>query len=63
MVNPIDKIRSFYTSIVGELAKCTWPTWQELYESTVVVIVSSVLLSLFVLVVDVVIRQLVRLVT
>ena len=30
-----------------ELKKCTWPTWEELKGSTVVVMVSIVLLALF----------------
>jgi len=63
MVNPIHIIRDAYGDVVGELKKCTWPTWQELWESTVVVIVSALLLSFFVFVVDFAVRALVRMVT
>ena len=47
-MNLITSIRTIYADIVAELKKCTWPTWRELRESTVVVIVSVVLLSLYV---------------
>ena len=63
MFNPIEKISGFYKAVMAELAKCTWPTWDELWESTVVVITSSILLSLFVFVVDIVIRQIIEYVT
>ncbi|HOC56876.1 MAG TPA: preprotein translocase subunit SecE [Verrucomicrobiota bacterium] len=35
-----------------ELRKCTWPTWEELKGSTVVITISIVLLGLFVVLVD-----------
>lgn len=60
MWNPIEKISGFYKAVVADLSKCTWPTWEELYESTVVVIASSIILSLFVLVVDVLVRNVVN---
>ncbi len=63
MTNPIHKIRNFYTDTVTELKKCTWPTWNELWESTVVVIASSILLGLFVFVVDIMMRYLVQYLT
>ena len=39
-----------------ELKKCSWPTWQELKGSTVVIAVSIALLGAFVLVADVFMR-------
>ncbi len=48
MQNPITVIRGTYENVVGELKKCTWPTRQELTESTLVVIVSVLLLSCYV---------------
>jgi preprotein translocase subunit SecE len=48
MRNPIQQIRSFYQSTLTELKKCTWPSRTELTESTIVVIVSTVILGLFV---------------
>jgi preprotein translocase subunit SecE len=44
----ITYLRTAYTNIVAELKKCTWPTRQELTESTMVVLVSVLLLSLYV---------------
>ncbi len=35
-----------------ELRKCTWPTWDELKGSTVVVSISMLILGVFVVVVD-----------
>ena len=63
MANPIRRIKSFYQAVVSELGKCTWPTWEELYESTVVVIVSALMVSVFVFVVDIMVRTVVRWVT
>ena len=40
-----------------ELKKCSWPTWQELKGSTVVIAVSIALLGAFVLVADVFLNQ------
>lgn len=52
MVNPVHKIRSHVHDIVVELKKCTWPSRQELVESTMVVITSVVLISLYVMMID-----------
>lgn len=52
MQNPVRTIRTFTNSIVTELKKCSWPTRHELVESTMVVIVSVILLSLFVAAID-----------
>jgi preprotein translocase subunit SecE len=46
-----------------ELRKCTWPTWEELKGSTVIVAVSIVLLGGFTVLVDFVFTMLVRLIT
>jgi preprotein translocase subunit SecE len=43
-----------------ELKKCTWPTWEELRGSTVVVTISMGLLALFTIGVDVVLMMVVR---
>jgi preprotein translocase subunit SecE len=43
-----------------ELKKCTWPTWDELKGSTVVVFISIVLLGLFTVLVDLVFAFLAR---
>ena len=46
-----------------ELRKCTWPTWEELKGSTVVVTISIALLGIFCYVVDTVFYYLVRLIS
>ena len=43
-----------------ELRKCTWPTWDELKGSTVVVMISIMLLGVFTFGVDVVLALFVR---
>jgi len=63
MFNPIHKIRDFYGATVTELKKCTWPSWSELWESTLVVIISAALLSIFVMIIDFAVRAVVRTVT
>ncbi|MBR0458363.1 MAG: preprotein translocase subunit SecE [Victivallales bacterium] len=52
MVNPITAIQKFYDETIEQLKKCTWPTGHELYESTVVVITTMILVTLFVMVAD-----------
>lgn len=44
----IDAVRFFVGDVITEVKKSTWPSRQELFESTIVVIVSVMLLSLFV---------------
>ncbi|MFA5203425.1 MAG: preprotein translocase subunit SecE [Lentisphaeria bacterium] len=52
MQNPIHLVRDWYLQVVGELRKCAWPTRQELVESTLVVIISVALLSIYVMGLD-----------
>ena len=47
MKNPFSSVRIFTIEIVDELKKATWPTMTELRDSTVVVIVASLILGLF----------------
>lgn len=44
----VKTVRTFVGDVVTEMGRCTWPERQELIESTIVVIVSVLLLSLFV---------------
>lgn len=48
----LEKIRNFISGTIEELYKCSWPTREELYESTTVVIIAIVLLAVFVAFVD-----------
>jgi len=52
MTNPVKAIQKYYFETVTELKKCTWPTKHELYESTVLVISSTILLTVFVWIAD-----------
>lgn len=44
----IDGVKTFTGDVLGEMKKATWPSRRELVESTMVVIVSLVIMSLFV---------------
>jgi preprotein translocase subunit SecE len=44
--------RSYIQETREELKKCSWPTWQELKGSTVVIAVSIALFGVFVMVAD-----------
>ena len=52
-----DKIVGFFTDIVKEMKKVTWPKRQELRESTLVVIVTSLIFAGFVFVIDKIISE------
>ena len=44
----VQGMKTFWSEVVAEMKKCEWPARQVLVESTVVVVVSVLLLSLFV---------------
>ena len=53
MTNGImSKLRGFLNGTVSELSKCTWPAKPELFESTILVIVSIAALAVFVFGID-----------
>jgi preprotein translocase subunit SecE len=47
MKNPFRSTRIFFGEMVGELQKASWPTRTELRDSTLVVVLASVLLGVF----------------
>jgi preprotein translocase subunit SecE len=53
-----EKIIAFFQDVVKEMKKVTWPTMDELKESTYVVIVSCLLIAAFTYVIDFIITQL-----
>ena len=61
IADTIGGFRGFLGEVSAELKKCAWPTRPELFDSTVVVIISVALLGGFVAICDVVLRELVRL--
>ena len=48
----IGKIKNFAGEVVVEMKKVSWPTKEQLRESTVVVIVVSLLITAFVFMID-----------
>ncbi len=63
MKNPFRSTRIFVGEIIDELKKATWPTRQELRDSTLVVIVAAVILGLFTSISDFALYQVVDLFT
>ena len=58
----IEKIKTFLIDTKNELKKVTWPTKDELKESTRVVIVASFLLTAFIGVIDQILSRIVQLI-
>ncbi len=48
----IEKFRNYVREVWLEMSKVTWPTRNELRESTLVVIVATFIVTLFIFVVD-----------
>ncbi len=63
MKNPFRSIRIFFGEMVDELKKASWPTWTELRDSTVVVIVACLILGVFTSISDFSLYQVVDLFT
>jgi preprotein translocase subunit SecE len=63
MKNPVTAITTLYKETMSEMRKCTWPTRNELYESTILVISFLIILSVVVTIADKVLLLLVRLIT
>lgn len=54
------KIADFFDGVVFEMKKVSWPTWQELKGSTIVVLILSLILSVFLFIVDIILSKLVH---
>ena len=63
MNNPFRSVRVFARETWDELLKCTWPTWTELRDSTIVVVVAEAILGLFTSISDFSLNQVVFLFT
>ncbi len=57
MNNSITRVKGFFREVKEEIAKCTRPSWEELRESTVVVVVTMAILGVFIFATDYVISQ------
>ena len=58
----IERIKQYLSDTRVELKKVTWPTRQELKESTQVVILSTMILTVFIGIVDQILSRIVKLV-
>jgi len=56
------RLSNYVQETKEELKKCSWPSWEELKGSTVVVMISIILLGAFTVGIDVVIAMFVRLI-
>jgi len=54
------KIRNFIDGVIFEMKKVSWPTWQELKGSTVVVLVMSLMLAIFLFLADMILTKIVN---
>jgi preprotein translocase SecE subunit len=52
MTNPFAKVKQFFSEIVSELKKSSWPEWHALRQSTVTVVIAMFLLGSYVSIVD-----------
>jgi preprotein translocase subunit SecE len=52
-----EKIINFFTDVKKEMEKVTWPTRDELIESTQIVIIVSLIISVFTYIVDFVVSK------
>ncbi len=55
-----DKIVKFFEDVLKEMKKVTWPTKNELMESTKIVIIVCMILAVFTYVIDMVINQVIK---
>lgn len=63
MKNPFRSARIFTGELFDELKKASWPTWTELRDSTVIVIVACIILGVFTSITDFSLYQVVDLFT
>jgi len=59
----IAKVRGFFEGVSEEMKKCNWPEREQLFESTIVVIVALIILSVYVAGVDQILLRAVNLIT
>ena len=58
----IEKIKKFFSDVRFEMSKVSWPTWVELKSSTYVVLTLSLILILFLFVVDFILAKILNIV-
>ena len=55
-----DKIINFFNDVVKEMDKVTWPSRDELMESTKIVILVTLIIAVFTYVVDLVVQEILK---
>lgn len=58
-----EKIRTFVLETIDEMRKCSWPTRDQLFESTILVIVALILSTIYLAGIDQVLYRAVRFLT
>ena len=53
----VNQVREFFKDARVELTKVSWPSRQELWDSTIVVIATVILVSVFVYIADMILRS------
>ncbi len=56
----VGKIKDYINDVTKEMKKVSWPTREQLRESTIVVLVTTIIITAFVYVVDLVMSTLVK---
>ena len=52
MENPFRKVRIFFSETIQELKKASWPSRLELRDSTVVVIIATIIIGMYITLAD-----------
>lgn len=55
-----EKIIAFFTDVVKEMKKVTWPTYAELRDSTLIVIVVCAVFTVFIYVLDTAVSKIIQ---
>lgn len=63
MNNWLTNTRKFISGTIEEIGKCSWPKREELFRTTIIVIVSIAVLAAFVSVVDFASQKIIRILT
>ncbi len=58
----VQKINNYFQETWQELKKVTWPTWNELWQATLVVIITTFFVATFIAVVDFCLSTVIRIV-
>lgn len=58
-----EKIRTFILETIDEMRKCTWPTREQLFESTILVIVALIVSTIYLAAIDQILYKVVRFLT